>query len=398
MNTHNLIEIARHVATIRPSATLAIAAKAAEMRTQGKDVISLSAGEPDFETPDLVKEAAISAIHAGFTRYTAVGGTNSLKQAIVQKLKQENALEYTLAQILVSCGVKHAIFNLLHALLNPGDEVIIPTPYWVSYPDMVKLFQGIPRFIPTTMDAGFKITAEQLENTITPRTKLFILNSPSNPTGVYYSRDELAMLGAVLLKHPQVLVASDDIYEHILWGREPFSNILNACQALYERTVVLNGVSKAYAMTGWRIGYAAGPAHLIRAMTTVQSQSTSNPNSIAQVAAEAAIKSGTKDVAPMVRAFKKRCQFLYDALRKVPGFKTLNTHATFYLFPDIQEAATALGFKDDIDFSKALLEETLVAVVPGTEFGAPGHLRLSFALGLSPLTEAVSRIQRFVAR
>lgn len=391
------IEIARHIATVRPSATLAIAAKALVMRTQGKDVISLSAGEPDFETPAVAKEAAISAIQAGFTHYTAVDGIASLKQAIIQKFKYENALEYTAAQILVSCGVKHSIFNLLHVLINPGDEVIIPAPYWVSYPDMVRLFQGIPVIIETRMAAKFKIVPEQLEDAITPKTKLFILNSPSNPTGVYYTQDELAHLGAVLLKHPKVIVASDDIYEHIFWGQQPFSNIVNACHNLYERSMVFNGVSKAYAMTGWRIGYAAGPTPLILAMSTVQSQNTSNPNSIAQVAAEAALKNGAKDMSLMVNALKERGEFLYSALNQVPGFKLLKPDATFYLFPDIKAAIAKQGFKDDIEFSEALLEKANVAVVPGTEFGAPNHIRLSFAIGMDKLAKAVDRIRKFLA-
>lgn len=396
MNTDYPIEIAQHVANIRPSATLAIAAKAAKMRAAGKDVISLSAGEPDFETPNVAKEAAILAIQNGFTHYTAVDGIASLKEAIIQKFKQENQLDYTPNQILVSCGVKHSIFNLLHALLEPGDEVIIPSPYWVSYPDMVKLFRGVPVFIQTHMEDSFKITPEQLEQVISPRTKLFIFNSPSNPTGVCYTRAELAGLGAVLLKHRKILIASDDIYEHIMWGKESFCNLVNVCPALYERTMVFNGVSKAYAMTGWRIGYAAGPATLIRAMSTVQSQSTSNPNSIAQVAAEAAIRSGTKNILPMVQAFQERSRFLREALSQIPGFCMLETTATFYLFPDVSRAMMRQEFKDDVPFSEALLEKAGIAVVPGTEFGAPGHIRLSFAIGLSQLKEAIRRLENFL--
>lgn len=396
MNTDYPLEIAKHVASIRPSATLAIAAKAARMRAEGKDIISLSAGEPDFETPAVAKEAAILAIQRGFTHYTAVDGISSLKEAIVQKFKRENQLDYTSNQILVSCGVKHGIFNLLHALLEPGDEVIIPVPYWVSYPDMVKLFQGIPVFIETHMKDGFKITPEQLEHVISPRTKLFIFNSPSNPTGIYYTRAELERLGVVLLQHRKILIASDDIYEHIMWGTEPFCNLVNVCPALYERTMVFNGVSKAYAMTGWRIGYAAGPVPLIRAMATVQSQSTSNPNSIAQVAAEAAIRSGTQDIIPMVQAFQERNLFLREALHQIPGFCTPETTATFYVFPDVSQAMQRQGFKNDVIFSEALLEKAGIAVVPGTEFGAPGHIRLSFAIGMNQLKEAVRRLKSFM--
>ncbi|MEK7840184.1 MAG: pyridoxal phosphate-dependent aminotransferase, partial [Pseudomonadota bacterium] len=283
------IRLARRVGRIKPSPTLAVDARAKELKAQGQDVIGLGAGEPDFDTPDHIKEAAIAAIRDGFTKYTAVDGTPSLKKAIVAKFQRENALRYSADQVLVSVGGKQSFYNLVMALLDEGDEVVIPAPYWVSYPDMVLLADGTPVIVTAGMDQGFKMQPEQLARAITAKTRLVVINSPSNPTGAAYTRAELVALGEVLRRHPQVLIATDDMYEHILWSGEPFCNIVNACPDLYARTIVLNGVSKAYAMTGWRIGYCAGPAPLIAAMKKIQSQSTSNPTSIAQVAAEAAL-------------------------------------------------------------------------------------------------------------
>ena len=283
------MDLSYRVQAIKPSPTLAVTARAAALKAEGRDIIGLGAGEPDFDTPQHIKDAAIGAINRGFTKYTAVDGTPSLKAAIIAKFKRDNKLDYTPKQILVSCGGKQSFFNLVQAYINPGDEVIIPAPYWVSYPDIVILADGKPVIVEAGIDQGFKITAAQLQAAITPKTRLVVINSPSNPTGAVYSGDELAALGEVLRQHPQVLIASDDMYEHIRLDDAPFVNILNVCPDLYDRTMVLNGVSKAYSMTGWRIGYAAGPENILRAMTNVQSQSTSNPTSISQVAAEAAL-------------------------------------------------------------------------------------------------------------
>jgi aspartate aminotransferase len=285
----NDITLSQRVQRVKPSPTLAVTARAAELRAAGKDIIGLGAGEPDFDTPEHIKRAAIRAIQGGATRYTAVDGTPELKTAIINKFQRDNGLAYQPEQILVSCGGKQSFYNLAQALLNTGDEVIIPAPYWVSYPDMVRLADGEPVIIKAGLEQRFKISPEQLDAAVTSRTRLFVLNSPSNPTGVAYSRAELEALAEVLLRHPHVLIATDDMYEHILWADEPFTNIVNACEALYPRTVVLNGVSKAYAMTGWRIGYAGGPAPLIQAMKKIQSQSTSNPASVSQAAATEAL-------------------------------------------------------------------------------------------------------------
>jgi aspartate aminotransferase len=363
------------------------------LRAAGKDIIGLGAGEPDFDTPEHVREAAIEAIHAGFTRYTAVDGTAELKRAIIAKFRRDNGLEYAPEQILVSCGGKQSFFNLAQALLNPGDEVIIPAPYWVSYPDMVRLADGEPVILRAGVDAGFKITPEQLEAAITPQSRLFVINSPSNPTGVAYSSTELEALGTVLKRHPQLLIASDDMYEHILWNKEPFCNILTRCPELYKRTIVLNGVSKVYAMTGWRIGYAGGPTELIKAMTKVQSQSTSNPTSISQVAAQAALDGDQACVRPMVEAFKQRHDFVVEALNRIPGVVCLPADGTFYCFPSFQAVISRLeGVADDVELAEYLLEKTGVALVPGTAFGAPGYLRLSFATGLDTLRTALERL------
>jgi aspartate aminotransferase len=389
------IRLANRVQRIKPSPTLAVTARVAELRAAGKDIIGLAAGEPDFNTPDHIRAAAIEAIHAGFTRYTAVDGTAELKQAIIAKFRRDNGLEYRPDQILVSCGGKQSFFNLVQALLNPGDEVIIPAPYWVSYPDMVRLADGEPVIIRAGVETGFKITPEQLEAAITPRTRLFVINSPSNPTGVAYSRKELKALGTALKRHPQLLIATDDMYEHILWSEEPFCNILNPCPELYPRTIVLNGVSKVYAMTGWRIGYAGGPAELIKAMKKVQSQSTSNPASISQVAAQAALDGDQSCVQPMVKAFKVRHDFVVEALNRIPGVVCLPADGTFYCFPYFQAIISNLnGVADDVEFAEYLLDKAGVALVPGTAFGAPGYLRLSFATALDTLKKALERLTK----
>lgn len=386
--------LAERVHQVKPSSTLAVAAKAARMRAEGMDVISLGTGEPDFDTPQHIKNAAIAAIEAGFTKYTAVDGISELKQAVINKFKRDNFLDYGLEQILISAGGKQSIYNLCQALLNKGDEVIIPAPYWVSYPDIVLLAEGSPIILPTSSVARFKINAKQLEEAITPKTKLVILNSPSNPSGIAYTLEELKALGEVLLKYPQVFIATDDMYEHILWSH-PFVNILNTSPSLYSRTVVLNGVSKAYAMTGWRIGYAAGPAPLIAAMTTIQSQSTSNPCSIAQKAAVAALNGGRESIEKMVLAFRQRHDYLVEQLHKIPDMEVIPADGTFYLFPNVEKIIAKRGFANDLEFADNLLQETGIALVPGSAFGKEGCIRLSFATGIDCLRVAMERLQRF---
>jgi aspartate aminotransferase len=389
------IRLANRVQRIKPSPTLAITAHVAELRAAGKDIIGLGAGEPDFNTPEHIRAAAIEAINAGFTRYTAVDGTAELKRAIIAKFRRDNALEYLPEQILVSCGGKQSFFNLAQALLNSGDEVIIPAPYWVSYPDMVRLADGEPVIIRAGVETGFKITPEQLEAAITPRTRLFVINSPSNPTGVAYSKSELKALGVVLKRHPQLLIATDDMYEHILWSEEPFCNILNPCPELYDRTIVLNGVSKAYAMTGWRIGYAGGPAELIKAMKKIQSQSTSNPTSISQVAAQAALDGDQSCIQPMLKAFRQRHDFVVEALNRIPGVVCLPADGAFYCFPYFQAIIDRFdGIADDVGLAEYLLDKAGVALVPGTAFGAPGYLRLSYATDMETLKAALERLMK----
>ena len=393
------VQLSERVKSIKPSPTLAVTARAAELRAEGKDIISLGAGEPDFDTPNHIKQAAIKAIQNGFTKYTAVDGIPQLKQVIIEKFGRENNLAYAPDQILVSCGGKQSFYNLAQAMLNPNDEVIIPAPYWVSYPDMVLLAGAVPVFIDTDMEQKFKITPEQLEAAITPRTRLFVLNSPSNPSGVSYSRNELAALGEVLRRHPQVIIASDDMYEHILWTEEAFCNIVNVCPDLYERTMVLNGVSKAYSMTGWRIGYAAGPFKLIQAMKNIQSQSTSNPTSISQVAAQEALNGDQTFIKEMVDAFKKRHDFVIDELNTIPGVKCLPSDGTFYAFPNVQEMINRIDdVNDDLQLAEYLINEARVALVPGTAFGSPGHLRLSFATSMRNLEKALDRIKQVVVK
>ena len=393
------INLSDRVQRIKPSPTLAITSKAAELRAEGKDIIGLGAGEPDFDTPDHIKQAAIEAINAGKTKYTPVDGTPGLKKAIIAKFKNENGLDYEPNQILVSSGGKQSFFNMALALLNDGDEAIIPAPYWVSYPDMVKVAGGVPVVLETDVDSRFKITPEQLEKAITPKTRLFVINSPSNPSGMAYSEEELAALGEVLKKHPDIVVATDDMYEHILWTGKPFVNIVNACPELYDRTVVMNGVSKAYSMTGWRIGYAGGPQKLIAAMKKVQSQSTSNPASISQAAAEAALSGDQQCVKDMVKAFKERHDYVVDALNKLPGVTCAAGDGTFYAFPDFSGAIAAMdGVESCTDLAAKLLETAEVALVPGSAFGAPGCLRLSFATGMDTLKEAIRRIEQALSK
>lgn len=391
------IKLSQRVQSIKPSPTLAITARAAALRAEGKDIIGLGAGEPDFDTPDHIKQAAVEALNNGQTKYTAVDGTAELKNAIIKKFSRDNGLTYEANQILVSCGGKQSFFNLAQALLESGDEVIIPAPYWVSYPDMVLLADAKPVIIIGDRDQRYKITPQQLEDAITDKTRLFVINSPSNPTGMTYTKAELEALGEVLRKYPDILIATDDMYEHIYWADEPFYNIVMACPDLYDRTIVMNGVSKAYSMTGWRIGYAGGPAQLIGAMKKIQSQSTSNPTSISQAASVEALNGDQGCVQTMLVAFKKRHDFVVEALNKMSGITALETDGTFYVFPDITGVlANKPDLNDDMDFAEALLVEKGVAVVPGTAFGLKNHIRLSIATSENNLQNALQRIAEFI--
>ena len=391
-------KLSARVQAVKPSPTLAITARAAALRAEGKDVIGLGAGEPDFDTPDHIKAAAIEAINSGKTKYTAVDGTASLKQAIINKFKRDNGFDYAAEQILVSVGGKQSFYNLAQAILDAGDEVIIPAPYWVSYPDMTLLADGVPVVVECGAETQFKITPEQLAAAITPKTRLFVINSPSNPTGMAYSKDELAALGEVLRQHPQVLIATDDMYEHILWDAGSFVNILNACPDLTDRTMVLNGVSKAYSMTGWRIGYAAGPANIIKAMKKIQSQSTSNPTSISQYAAETALNGSQQCIADMIVHFKQRHDYVVDRLNKMPGVNCLSTDGTFYVFPSVTGLIDAIdGVNDDLELAEYLIEKAGVALVPGSAFGSPGFARISIATSMENLSNALDRIEKVIA-
>lgn len=390
-------QLSNRVKAVKPSPTLAITARAAEMRAAGKDVIGLGAGEPDFDTPDHIKAAAIEAINQGFTKYTPVDGTPGLKQAIIDKFKRDNGFDYAKDQILVSCGGKQSFYNLAQAVLDPGDEVIIPAPYWVSYPDMAILAGGVPVFIQAGAGQNFKITAQQLSAAITDKTKLFVINSPSNPTGMAYTQEELMALGEVLKEHPRVLIATDDMYEHILWPGNSFVNILNTCPYLEGRTLVLNGVSKAYSMTGWRIGYAGGPAEIIKAMKKIQSQSTSNPTSISQVAAQAALEGPQACINEMLTHFKQRHDYVVDRLNNMPGVECIPTDGTFYCFPNVEGALDKIeGVHNDLELSEYLIENAGVALVPGTAFGLAGHVRLSIATSMENLQNALDRIEKIL--
>lgn len=390
------IQLSHRVLSIKPSPTLAVTNKAAELKAAGKDIIGLGAGEPDFDTPEHVKAAAVEAIAQGKTKYTAVDGTPSLKKAIIAKFKRDQGLDYALNQILVSCGGKQSFFNMSLALLNAGDEVIIPAPYWVSYPDMVLVAEGKPVIVECPQSQGYKITAAQLEAAITPKTRLFVLNSPSNPTGMVYTKAELLALVDVLRKHPDILVATDDMYEHIIWTTEKYENIVTVAADMYDRTIVLNGVSKAYAMTGWRIGYAAGPAKLIGAMKKVQSQSTSNPASISQAAAEAALNGPQDVLVPMVKAFKERHDYVVKTLNAIEGISCSPADGAFYAFANVEGAIAKLGLANDLAFSEHLLNTVGVAVVPGSAFGLDGHMRISYATAPSVLEDALGRIKQAI--
>ena len=394
------MELSKRVQAIKESPTLAVTARAAKLKAEGKDIIGLGAGEPDFDTPLHIKEAAKKAIDAGFTKYTPVGGIPGLKNAIIEKFKRDNGLTYNAKQVVVGVGGKQTIFNLVLAVINPGDEVIIPAPYWVSYADIALVAEGKPVVLDCGIEQGFKLTAAQLEAAITPATKLVFLNSPSNPTGAVYTLEELQALGEVLKKHPRVLIATDDMYEHVNLSGQKFVNILNATPELYDRTIVLNGVSKAYSMTGWRIGYAAGDEKIIKAMEILQSQSTSNPCSISQVAAQAALEGPQDCIDPMVKAFRERHAFVVKAFNEIPGLKCIPAGGAFYAFPDAREAITKLhaagkiAAANDMALAEYLLEGFGVAVVPGSAFGADGYFRISFATSMENLQKALERIAK----
>jgi aspartate aminotransferase len=388
------VSLSNRVQKVKPSPTLAVTARAASLKAEGKDIIGLGAGEPDFDTPLHISDAGVEAIRKGITRYTAVDGTAELKDAIIAKFKRDNELTYERSQILVSAGAKQTCFNVCAALLDPGDECLIPAPYWVSYPDMALLADGIPISIYAGPEQGYKITPAQLAAAITPRSKLLFINSPSNPTGAAYTKVELQALGTVLGQHPQVVIASDEMYEHIYWAAEPFTSFAQANPQLYDRTITINGLSKAYAMTGWRIGYCGGPKALVAAMATIQGQSTSNASSISQRASTVALNSDQSCVAQMNKAFKERHDFIVAGLNAIPGISCRPGAGTFYAFAEVKGAMNALGVKDDNDFAEYLLVEAGVAVVPGSGFGAPGHIRISFACSMETLEDALSRIRR----
>jgi len=359
-------------------------------------VIGLGAGEPDFDTPAHIAQAGVDAIKSGFTRYTNVEGINELKDAIIAKFERDNGLRYERPQVLVSTGAKQTIYNLCMAVLDPGDEAIIPAPYWVSYPDMVLLADGLPVMPYAGPSQGYKITPRQLAAAITPKTRLVLLNSPCNPTGAAYTRAELRALGDVLANYPRIVIGTDDMYEKIYWGAEPFCSLLTAAPELYNRTVTINGVSKAYAMTGWRIGYCGGPKEIVTAMATIQGQSTSNASSIAQKAATVALAADQDCVARMNEAFKARHDFIVQGLNSLPGVSCLPGAGTFYAFADVSKAMAALGCREDGEFAELLLNEGGVAVVPGSGFGAPGHVRLSFACSMQTLEKAIDRMRRVI--
>lgn len=388
------VAVSRRAQRVKPSSTLAVTALVARLKAEGRDVVGLGAGEPDFDTPAHICAAAVQAINSGFTRYTNVDGVPELKDAIIAKFERDNGIAYKREQILVSTGAKQSIFNLCMALLDPGDEVIVPAPYWVSYPDMALLADGVPVTPYAGPEQGYKITAAQLAAAITPRTRLLLINSPCNPTGAAYTAAEWRALGAVLLQHPRIVIGTDDMYEKIYWGNEPFTSLLSVVPGLYERTVTINGCSKAYAMTGWRLGYCGGPRELIAAMCTIQGQSTSNASSISQKAAVAALNGEQSCVATMNRAFKERHDYIVAALNTLPGVSCRQASGAFYAFADVRRAIANLGLKDDDAFAEYLINQVGVAVVPGSGFGAPGHIRLSFACSRETLEKAVERIRK----
>jgi len=386
--------ISERLKKIKPSATIAISSKAMEMRATGINVISMSAGEPDFDTPEFIKEAAKDAMDKGMTKYTQVDGLPELKDAIINKFIDDNELEYQRDNILVSTGAKQTLYNLFQAILDPGDEVIIISPYWVSYPDMVLLADAKPVIVDTYQENDFSINFDEFEDAVNEKTKLVIINSPSNPTGITYNKDDYLAIGTILEEYPDIYVATDDMYEYIYWGEEPFVSFAQACPDLFDRTITINGVSKSYAMTGWRIGYCGGPANIVGAMKKVQSQSTSNPSSISQAATIAALNGSKDEIYGMVEQYKIRHDYLFSALNNIQGFKSSPGTGAFYLFPDVSAAIEKKGFSDDVEFSEYLIETANVAVVPGSAFGSAGYIRLSYATSLNHIEDAVERISK----
>ncbi|MEN1969377.1 pyridoxal phosphate-dependent aminotransferase [Lentibacillus sp. N15] len=389
------MDLANRVQTLTPSSTLAITAKAKELKAQGHDVIGLGAGEPDFNTPAYILDAAEKAMREGFTKYTPSGGIVPLKDAIIQKFQADNQLTYQANQIIVTTGAKHALYTLFQVLLNPSDEVIVPAPYWVSYPEQIKLAGGKPVIVDAQEDNDFKLTTKQLTSAITEKTKAVIINSPSNPTGMMYNKEELAAIGDICLKH-DITIVSDEIYEKLIYTTDEHISIAQLSDALKQQTVVINGVSKSHAMTGWRIGYAAGNEQIIKAMTNLASHSTSNPTSIAQYAALAAYTGDQTTTEDMRKAFQTRLATCYGLLTDIPGISCVRPKGAFYLFPNVKEAVRMNGFASTDEWVTALLEEEKVALVPGSGFGADDYVRLSYATSIELLTEAMTRINRFV--
>ncbi|MGH8127717.1 MAG: pyridoxal phosphate-dependent aminotransferase [Gammaproteobacteria bacterium] len=385
----------QRISQLPASPTLAISAKAKELAAAGRDVLNLSAGEPDFNTPEFIRRAACEALERGETRYTPADGTAELKQAIAAKFKRENGLVYKGNEIIATSGAKQALFNASLAALNPGDEVLIPAPYWVSYPAQAQLAEATPVILPCPAEQGFKLTPEALDQAITAKTRMLVLNSPGNPSGAVYSKTELAALGEVLLRYENVLVATDDIYEHLIYNPDrPFVNIVMATPALRDRTLVVNGVSKAYAMTGWRLGYAAGPAWLVGAMKKLQSQSTSNPATASQAGAVAALNGDQTCVADMRKAFQSRRDRFVAGLNRVAGLNCMPPDGAFYAFVDCREAIAARGLKDDIAFAEWLLDGPELAAVPGSAFGTDGFMRFSYACDQATLDATVERLEK----
>jgi len=387
-------QLSRRVQRVKPSPTLAVTARAAKLKAEGKDIIGLGAGEPDFDTPAHIADAGVEAINKGFTRYTNVDGIVELKDAIIAKFKRDNSISYERNQILVSSGAKQTIYNLCMAVLDTGDEAIIPAPYWVSYPDMVLLADGLPVTPNCPASQGYKMTPRQLEAAITPKSKLLLINSPCNPTGAAYTRAEWRALADVLLQHPRVLVGTDDMYEKIWWGSEPFSSLLTVAPELYDRVITINGVSKSYAMTGWRLGYCGGPKEIVNAMSTIQGQSTSNASSITQKAAVAALNGDQSPVEMMNIEFKRRHDYFINALNRLPGIVALPASGAFYAWADCSAAMMAFGIRDDNAFAEMLINDAGVAVVPGSGFGAPGHFRASFACSMATLEKSIERMKK----
>ncbi|WP_034669377.1 pyridoxal phosphate-dependent aminotransferase [Bacillus methanolicus] len=389
------MKLAQRVKALTPSSTLAITAKAKELRAQGHDIIGLGAGEPDFNTPQYIIDAAVKSMNEGHTKYTPSAGLPALRKAIVEKIKRDQGIDYDPSEIIVTVGGKHALYTLFQVILDEGDEVIIPTPYWVSYPEQVKLAGGVPVFVEGSEENEFKITPSQLEQAISNRTKAVVINSPSNPTGMVYTEDELLELGKVCVKH-NILIISDEIYEKLVYGKNKHISIAQLSTELKEQTIMINGLAKSHSMTGWRIGFAAGNKEIITAMTNLASHSTSNPTTTAQYGAIAAYSGSDESVEEMRKAFEERLNAIYDKLIEIPGFTCIKPQGAFYLFPNVKKAVELTGYENTDEFAKALLEEAKVAVIPGSGFGAPDNIRLSYATSLELLEQAVERMKRFV--